>query len=295
MDTETIKCFIQVAKSLNFTKAAEECHITQTAMSRKISTLEQELGMILFYRDNRQVELTPAGREFYNNACGLLEYYTAAVIHTQNVANGFESSLKIGIGAYEHVLIQSTLEAYCRLYPNADISCMQFSYSSLAEQLSKHLVDVMISSDQYLYSIPDIQYIILTDEPWKIGCSCLAPLADSDTISISELSKYPLISMNDGSHDQIKRSYQYVGFEPCRIYSVNSYSTKILMMQANLGVALLPNYMKDVLPTDIKLLSTVPEFTPRKFAASYLKGNSNPAIPKFIDILVGKNDTLHAS
>lgn len=289
MDIETIKCFIQVAKNLNFTKAAEECHITQTAMSRKISTLEQELGMILFYRDNRQVDLTPAGREFYSNACGLLEYYTAAVIHTQNVANGFESSLKIGIGAYEHVLIHSALEAYCHLYPNSDISCMQFSYRSLAEQLSKHLIDVMVSTDQYLYSVPDIQYVILADEPWKVGCSRLAQLAGSDTIPINELSNYPLISMNDGSHDQIKRSYQYVGFEPCRIYSVNSYSTKILMMQADLGVALLPHYVKDALPTDIKLLSTVPEFTPRKFAVSFLKGNSNPAIPKFIDILVEEN------
>lgn len=293
MEIETLKCFIQVAKSLNFTKAAEECHITQTAMSRKISTLEQELSTVLFYRDNRQVELTPAGHEFFPRACNLLEYYYTAIHHTQNVAKGFKSSLKIGIGAYEHILVHSAVKTYCQLYPDSDLSCVQFSYKPLAEQLSEHLIDVMVSTDQYIYAIPEVQYYILEDTPWKIGINRNDKFAALDSISLSELSAHPMITMNDGSHEQIRRAFHTSGFDPYRFYSANSYSTKILMVQAGVGTAILPSFTQGFIPEDIKLLSTIPEFTPRKFSISFLKGNSNPAIGEFIEILEQEGQILY--
>ena len=65
MNLENMKCFISLAECLNFTRAADKEHITQTSMSRKISSLEEELNVRLFYRDNHSVVLTDAGREFY--------------------------------------------------------------------------------------------------------------------------------------------------------------------------------------------------------------------------------------
>ena len=55
MNLENMKCFISLAECLNFTKAADKEHITQTSMSRKISSLEEELNVRLFYRDNHSV------------------------------------------------------------------------------------------------------------------------------------------------------------------------------------------------------------------------------------------------
>ena len=76
MNLDNVKCFISLAECLNFTKAAEKEHMTQTSMSRKISGLEEELGVRLFYRDNHQVILTDAGSEFYVQAQKLLEKYS---------------------------------------------------------------------------------------------------------------------------------------------------------------------------------------------------------------------------
>ena len=72
MNLENMKCFISLAECLNFTRAADKEHITQTSMSRKISSLEEELNVRLFYRDNHSVVLTDAGREFYIQAQRLL-------------------------------------------------------------------------------------------------------------------------------------------------------------------------------------------------------------------------------
>lgn len=65
MDIRGLKYFISAAECLNFTRAAKECFITQTAMSQHIANMEKELGFQLFRRNNRNVELTTAGRDFY--------------------------------------------------------------------------------------------------------------------------------------------------------------------------------------------------------------------------------------
>ena len=84
MNIDNIKCFISLAECLNFTKAAEKEHVTQTSMSRRISSLETELGAPLFYRDNRMVELTAAGKVFYDQAKKLVEFYDQSVYMVQN-------------------------------------------------------------------------------------------------------------------------------------------------------------------------------------------------------------------
>lgn len=290
MEIQTLQCFIRAARCKNFTKAAEECHITQTAMSRKISTLENELGVILFYRDNRQVELTPAGAEFLSRASALVEHYDSMITHTKNVANGFKNSLKIGIGAYEHALIGDTIKKFCFQYQNTEISCLQFGYKALAEHLEDRLIDIMISTDQYLYRIVGAEYHILHEKPWDFVCSSQCDLAESGVIQLPKLTKYAMVTINDGSYDQIRRSYVPFGFSPYRFYQVNSLNTKILMVQANLGVATVPSFMEGHLPADICFLQTQPGFRPRKFAISYLKENKNPDIQHFVELMVNSVD-----
>ena len=92
MNLENIKYFISLAECLNFTKAAEKEHMTQTSMSRKISGLEDELGIRLFYRDNHQVVLTDAGREFYVQALKLIDLYSMSVESAQNIHHGFSAA-----------------------------------------------------------------------------------------------------------------------------------------------------------------------------------------------------------
>ena len=95
MNLDNVKCFISLAECLNFTKAAEKEYMTQTSMSRKISGLEEELGVRLFYRDNHQVILTDAGSEFYVQAQKLLDVYESTVRLVQNVEQGYARSLNL--------------------------------------------------------------------------------------------------------------------------------------------------------------------------------------------------------
>ena len=85
MDIRGLKYFISAAECLNFTRAAKECFITQTAMSQHIANMEKELGFQLFRRNNRNVELTTAGRDFYEQMKAVVHSYDNAVRHSQNL------------------------------------------------------------------------------------------------------------------------------------------------------------------------------------------------------------------
>ncbi len=79
MKIEKLYYFLSVAKHKNFTKAAQECHIAQPAVSKQMLSLEKELGFELFQRKNRRVELTDAGQEFYQSISCLIEEYENSI------------------------------------------------------------------------------------------------------------------------------------------------------------------------------------------------------------------------
>lgn len=288
MDIQTLQCFLSVARHLNFTKAAGECHISQTAMSKKINSLENELGVALFYRDNRSVELTPAGTEFLAHTSNLIESYNSAVLHTQEVAAGFKSSLKIGIGLYEHLLLFQPMNLFHKNFPDVDIICSQFFYKPLAEHLADHLIDVMISSDQYLYMIPGVKSHIINDSDWTFVCHPDNPLAEKNDVPISRLSQYPFITMEDGTHEQLRRSVIPFGFDPVRFYKVNSYNTTLLALRANLGIAALPSYVTPFSKSagSLSVFQAYPRYKPYNFVIAYLESNKNPAVKNLVDTIL---------
>ena len=113
-------------------------HITQTAMSRKISALEKELDVYLVYRDTRQVELTAAGQDFYIRAKEIIHLYDDTVKQVQDIQSDFQSELRIGVGVYDHVLLNQFLGKYVStLQIKVKINCIQAPYPTLAKILKK--------------------------------------------------------------------------------------------------------------------------------------------------------------
>lgn len=287
MDVQTIQCFVSVARHLNFTKAAQECHISQTAMSKKINSLENELGVVLFYRNNRQVELTPAGTEFFSHAYKLLEIYNSAIVRTKDIDAGLKTSLKVGIGVYEHLLLFQPLKAYHADHPEVDIICSQYLYKSLAEHLADKLIDVMVGTDEYLYTIPGVKYHVIDDSDWSFIVSPDCPFAYLENVSIGELSNIPFITTMDGTHEQIRRSLLPFGIEPKRFYRVNSYNTQLLTVRANMGFAAIPSFVVPYATGRlVRSVNTIPRYKPQKFVVAYCEGNTNPAVLSFVEALL---------
>ena len=103
-----IRYFQAVVRNNSFSEAAEECHISQSAISQQIRALENELGFQLLERKNRKFVLTPAGEHFYKKSLILIADYEQMCRESAKIARGEDGTLKIG---------------YLRSYSSRDPAC----------------------------------------------------------------------------------------------------------------------------------------------------------------------------
>jgi DNA-binding transcriptional LysR family regulator len=99
METRELRYFVAVAEELHFGRAAERLHMTQPPLSRQIQKLERAVAARLLERDNRNVELTPAGTVFLDEARRLLAQADGALEHTRRVEAGSAGTVRIGFTA----------------------------------------------------------------------------------------------------------------------------------------------------------------------------------------------------
>lgn len=290
MNFENLKCFISLAECLNFTKAAEKEHITQTSMSRKINSIEDELGVLLLYRDNHQVELTEAGREFYYSAKKLLTYYDHAVQTVQNIHHGYSNSIKVGVGVYEHELLSPFLADYLQLHPGVKVSCTQYGYYELIHHFEQNTLDLILTSDQYFHDLPaevtnNTDQLLISDENWSLIVHKDHSLATLDSVPPGALNGETLVTMSNGSVSQIIDRYKSLAvFQD--IIHVNSHETKLLMVRSKLGVCLLPSFVSiKQYPELCKKTFQVP-YKSRRFYLLCKKDNPNLHVHEFYQAYV---------
>ena len=147
MDLIKLKYFIAAAELLNFSKAAEACNITQTAIGKYINKLENEIGCSLFYRTNKGVSLTEAGEKFYLGVKEITEQYENLL---KQIENETDKLLRIGI-AGDYLPI-NFLRKYKAM--NRDISLeVEFKdKDQLINMLERGSIDAMIIPDVTMLS-----------------------------------------------------------------------------------------------------------------------------------------------
>ena len=118
MNLKQLEYFVSVAETLNFTRAARKCFISQTAMTQQIRALEESIGVLLFIRDKHHVELTPAGRVFMYEAKAILSRSEEAVKLARSAAEGFPAPYPSDLsGAMSRAFFQRRYAAFMKPIP----------------------------------------------------------------------------------------------------------------------------------------------------------------------------------
>lgn len=286
MTIENLRCFIILAQELNFTRAAEKAHITQTAMSRKITNIETELSVQLFSRNHHQVGLTSAGQEFYNQVLPLLEDYDAAVIQAQNMDRGLRDSIQIGVGVYEHALLVPVMERFFIRHPVPKINCVQYKYRELLDVFERDRLDVIVTSDQFLHTVSktDLDMVLLHDHAWYLAIHKDNPLASSDPVNMDQLFDQNIITMNEGSINMVRSEFRQ-WFPLFSLDYVNTHETKLMLVNANRGVGFIPSFVNVVNYPNVVTRQLDPPYRPRKYYAIIKKYNSNPYAHQLVNML----------
>ena len=204
MKIEKLYYFLSVARNLNFTRAAQECHIAQPAISRQMHSLEEELGFMLFDRTSRKVRLTAAGETFYQNISRFVKDYEGSVAELQQMAQG-KHRLTIEIGILgEYRLLTEALNRLRDSFPELQLECTS-SNSQPVQWLTQGEGDMVFTWNDY-QDLPDnIVQETLVHRPCILYLSEEHPLAQEKRIQKNQLIGQNLIlPAMEGSRDFAK-------------------------------------------------------------------------------------------
>ena len=145
MDDQKISSFLALARTLNYTKAAEVTFKSQSVISRQILALEKELGIQLFYRTKRRVELTPAGRIFADGLAKMGGAYESLMDQALAAHSGYEGQIRIACLAGQILgdSLGTLLRGFQEEYPRIHLAVSAKSMVELREMFRDKLVDVI--------------------------------------------------------------------------------------------------------------------------------------------------------
>jgi len=285
MRIECLDYFITVAQCLNFTKAAKKHHIAQTAMSKCIMSLERELGIRLFERDNRNVQLTVAGIQFYVDAIEIVEAYNQALSKIDALKKGTLGNLRIGIGIYESEFVSALLHDFHQKYPNIQVEVNQYAYSELFNGVNNGGLDIVFMDSLFCSDttrpLPDsVRASKLFDFNYGVAVNVNNPLAVKEEIRPEDVTKSTLLLFNndtESNHVRMKLAKIFPG-DVILYNSLNSLKT---MLESDYGICFIPNFMKNELPPIVKL---IPQkiLPPYHYFALYSEEHAKPSCRCFV-------------
>ena len=240
MDFHHLKYFTEVAHRKSFSKAARHLHISQSAISRTIKALEDELGVVLFLRNAKAVELTDAGAIFLNHA-------KRSVFIFEHLKNDFENEFKLEQGSIHIGLPPITdaqvfahlLGAFKRMYPQIDIELYEYGSKKVEIAVQEGLTDLGIICTE---PKKDYESFFLLEDPVCVLLPKDHPLADANEIPLADLSGDGFVLYRDdfNLHDEIIAKCKAADFAPKIVFETSQRELMIQTVSAGLGIALLP-------------------------------------------------------
>ena len=289
MSIHRLPVFIAAARNLNFTKAAEELCISQTAISQQIKQLEQELGFELFVRSKRGVQLTPAGEAFYRRCRKISTQYNNAVALAEKIASGQETDLRIGyVGAYELWSIADPVREYHKKFPQAEISFSLGSNSSVIKDLVLGKLDLAVLCSFGVDLGPGLVGKVTSTEPCMLMISAEHPLAKQQVIRARDLKGIPIVvnraQDNGSSASQIAGMYFNMGLgNNKRIYADDFYSLT-LIIRSGLGISIVPRSMARWGLNGVVLRRIQVFHAKARTVIVYSEGCQNPGVTAFTSL-----------
>jgi LysR family transcriptional regulator, carnitine catabolism transcriptional activator len=242
-----IKAFLAVAQSGSFTAAANRLHLTQSAVSVLISQLERQFGLRLFDRTTRLVQPTDAGRNFYSVAEKVLADLHHALSSSQELVAKKRGRVAVAATPLmASILLPKAIAQYTALYPGISVILKDTLAAQIQSKVREGEVDFGIGT--YEKSGRELSAETLMADTLVLICPAAHPLARKTRVAWRDLAGHPLIELTrDNSVGQlVSDCLAEAGVGVHAGYEVSFLSTVVAMVDAGLGVAVLPSYAKPI-------------------------------------------------
>lgn len=290
---------MELAKCLNFTKAAMNLYLAQPALSQQIADLEKQLGVTLFERNSRSVALTPAG-EILQNACPAifngLEDVERQLLRAKA---GLRGNLRIGYIVVFQPILSSVLQEFRTLYPDISLEFYSGRLRELKNALDCGELDVAfawINHRELPQKNPpkfhvlwqeDLCLVMRRDHPFVTSGGTDYSLLENETFIMTEDS--PNLGLRQFAQDAANE----VGLTLRHQVSSKQFETIVMQIETGMGVSILPAWMNNYeLYTSENVV-----FIPLKekcldFGVIWNEDSKNAVLPLFLDLL---DKEIHAA
>lgn len=223
-----IKEFLSLCENLNYTKAARECYVSQSTLSRNIQMLENTLGIQLFVRNTVKVTPTPAGRSLYIELKQIYQNYEEALMDAYRIQEGKSHPLTIGLN--DGLDIMPELLPFLRLFydrhPDFEINFTRDYDYSLSKNLEDHTYDLIFDLRKRMEVHSFVETVPLFSGPLYLYMLNTNPLCSKEALTKEDLINQQLLvrSPSKGSDqvDYMRRMYASMGVEPRFAYYVDN-------------------------------------------------------------------------
>ncbi|MGI1677325.1 MAG: LysR family transcriptional regulator [Cellvibrionaceae bacterium] len=277
MDTQNLQAFVHVAETNSFSLAAERLFITQPAVSKRISALEEQLDTRLFDRINRSVRLTEAGRVLLPRALDILQTVKTARQQLADLSGEVSGPLRLATSHHVGLhRLPSLLRQYSVDFPKVELD-MTFlgSEKAYTEILQGHceLAIVTLAPELAPHRDSNIKSISVWNDPLVFVASPSHPLSQQEQVSLKDLSQSPAILPELTTHTTfiVKKLFDEKNLPLELKMATNFLETLKMMVSINLGWSLLP---KTLLDDDIKVLNVTGVKLSRELGVIYHRNRS---------------------
>ncbi|MCK9510569.1 MAG: LysR family transcriptional regulator [Pigmentiphaga sp.] len=242
MELRHIRYFVAVAEELHMGRAAKRLHISQPPLSMQIANLERELGLQLFLRVGRGLELSDAGREFLKHAYYLLDGVGLAVRATQRANQGEVGELALGfVAAMSYSYLPEVLRSYRRRYPNVAMTLHEWVGAQQLQALGDGRLHVGLLRPPV--EQPGLTSEIILREPYLVALPYDHPLT-GDPLPLEALSREPFIMfpqrIGGRFYEHAMALCHHAGFTPKVVHEATQLHTIVGLVGGGLGLAIVP-------------------------------------------------------
>ncbi|MDA5132028.1 LysR family transcriptional regulator [Psychrobacter sp. ANT_H3] len=245
-----LTAFISVADNGSFTRASEQMHLTQSAVSGLIKELESSLGIVLFDRTTRQLSLSVVGHHLLPQARRILNEMQLFENEASSLTSLAQGQVRLAVSQFAASSMPAVIAQFAKEYPDISVSLLDCSAENVLEHIQNIEVDLGVGTELgFMESEDDISADLLYQLPFCVVMPDSHALAQKSEVVWQDLVDIPLITLQGPFIEQVTAELDESiasHIQQAR-YKVNFMSTALEMTRQGFGITLCLPYMPEVI------------------------------------------------